>query len=146
MNTKEFKNIMSELNVAYGDKRFPLTSNVYQVWFKYLQDCDADKVGIAIEECVRNNPYPPSIADVLDSYREQCIAADAELKYAKTIYNLMVGMYPGGGRSEESEQLFGKITGWNTGKCYKVLDYVRDYIEQSERSGKTEIVDSKSAP
>ena len=140
MNTKEFKNIMSELNVAYGDKRFPLTSNVYQVWFKYLKDCDADKVGVAIEDCVKSNPYPPSIADILDSYREQCIAEGAELKQAKSIYDFMVGFYPGGKRTEESERLFGEITGWNTSACYKVFDYIKDYVEQSERSGKTDIV------
>ena len=139
MNTTEFKKILTELNVAYGDKRFPLTDDVKNIWFKYLKDCNADIAIAAVEEYIAHNSYTPSIADILALYGEMSLAKSAELKQAKSIYEFTASLYPGGGRSEATEKLFGEITGWDIGECYKVFDYVKGFVESNEKSGNTEI-------
>ena len=42
MDKKDFLGIMQELNVVYGDRKFPLTEQTLNVWNKYLGKCEKE--------------------------------------------------------------------------------------------------------
>lgn len=70
MKQNEVKEILNEINVVYGDKRFPLTAQVGNVWMKYIGECNYKWTCEAVRMFVEESEYAPTIADILKNYKQ----------------------------------------------------------------------------
>ena len=55
MKRSEFLDIMLELNMVYGERKFPLNEKILTVWHKYLGDLDKRVLHKAIENLVKRS-------------------------------------------------------------------------------------------
>lgn len=69
MTKPGFKIIMIGIKDAYGGKFQELTSSVLDTWFICLSDLDEDRLKAAAARYIKNNQYPPTIADLREVYR-----------------------------------------------------------------------------
>lgn len=69
MNKCEFSEFMKEINIAYGDKKFPLSKETMDVWFKYLKSCNYSIILNVLEKYVKENNFPPTISELYQPYK-----------------------------------------------------------------------------
>lgn len=64
MKRSEFLEIMRELNMVYGERKFPLNEEILTVWHRYLGDLDKRVLHKARESLVKrrhtHRRYPKS--------------------------------------------------------------------------------------
>ena len=71
MDKEEFKEIMGEINAAYGDFKFPISPKVMSVWNTYIGVCDYKTVKDEVRKYIETHVSPPTIADILFKIREE---------------------------------------------------------------------------
>ena len=70
MNKKEFTEIATLFKNAYKQKNFMAVEDEWNVWYECLKEMEfflLKEVGL---DWVRNNKYPPTIAELRDSYHK----------------------------------------------------------------------------
>jgi len=88
MDKEEFKEIMGELNAAYGDFKFPVSPKVMSVWNAYIGSCDYKTVKDEVREYVETHTTPPTIADILRKIKEDEQRRTEEINNS---YQIMIG-------------------------------------------------------
>ena len=79
MKRVEFLEIMRELNMVYGERKFPLNQEILTVWHKYLGDLDERVLHKAVENLVKRSAYSPAISEILKEHRRIKSQATKEL-------------------------------------------------------------------
>lgn len=82
MNRADFLMLMKEINVSYGEKKFPLSKDIMDIWFKYFKECTYELLLEIIEKYIKENSFPPTISDLWQQYKilikEKTIADEEE--------------------------------------------------------------------
>jgi len=63
---------MLKINYQYAYRNFTEedVKNTILTWKEFLKDCNPFQVFRAIKNIIKNNPYPPTIADILQEYEK----------------------------------------------------------------------------
>lgn len=69
MSKAEFMGIMETLKSAYGSKFQDPTKEVVSTWYNCLSDFDGSRLIEAANRYIKDNQYPPTIADLRETYR-----------------------------------------------------------------------------
>ena len=131
MDKQDFLKIMRELNVVYGERKFPLTAQTLDIWNKYLGKCDKEVLEKAVEKFVRTSAFPPTIADIF-----QEISAVNEDKLARSrefdaIFSQIISIYPSG-LLDNVYEAYVKNTGGDIGKAREMLKRVQNRVKAYE--------------
>ena len=128
MKRGEFLEIMRELNMVYGERKFPLNQEILTVWHKYLGDLDERVLHKAVESLVKRSAYSPAISEILKEYRRIEGQATTELAEFDRVFREIVAKYPGARSQAEDKALFEEITGRSIAKADGVLRAVENAI------------------
>lgn len=140
MDKKDFLEIMQELNVVYGEKRFPLTKQVLDVWNKYLGVYSKNAIKKAVECHVRHNPFPPTVADILisaNAFKREEAEKAAEIE---NIFRNISAIYPGVYPVGEADRLaFIASVGGDVEKASKAFCKIDEKVTEMEMSNEKDI-------
>lgn len=62
MTMEQAEKILNTINAAYS--RFEVTDERLVLWFKMLKDMDYGKVNARLEQHIKINKFPPSVAEI----------------------------------------------------------------------------------
>lgn len=66
MNKKDVVEIVKEISTYYGNKfKMDDPKAIIDVWFKILKDYEIDEIMVNLGNYVKNNPFAPSVADLI---------------------------------------------------------------------------------
>lgn len=139
MNKSEFAKIMKEINIAYGDKKFPLSKEVLDVWYKYLGDCCYSEVLSSIEHHVRTSVFPPAVSEILEYIDDIKKRALIISKEEREVYLSIIASYPTATDSDELKEVYRKITSDDLQKAKYVLTKIKETVSNWEKTGKEDI-------
>lgn len=139
MNKAEFTGIMQEINIAYGDKKFPLTKEVLDVWYKYLGGCSYSDVLSSVEHHVRTSVFPPAVSEILKYVEEVKEGVSRKSADERELYLSIVASYPSAIDSVDVRKVYKKIVSDDLQKAVSVLNKVKDTVTNWEKTGKEDI-------
>lgn len=102
MDKKQLAQMMDSIAKVYP--KFLLTNAVMSAWYDYVGDLDYDQAREAVRRYVRENEFPPTVAGIMHHYRE--IDRERSELYTRLCedYNIITGLYPGGGSAEAARE------------------------------------------
>lgn len=93
MTREEFATIVTKINQVYLDKK-PITKEGFDIWYDLLSDLEAATLDAASSNYIRENRYPPTIADLRSEYQKiKDYLADVKSQL-RAIYDRTRGIYP----------------------------------------------------
>lgn len=135
MTKNEFKPIMQKLKIAYGEKRFPLSDEIMDVWYEFLGGFKSEEVLAAIKKHILEESYPPTIADIAQKVKEmQKIEIVKHITF-ENIYSAVVAAYPMGRDEKVIRDMFQSITGGDIKKASELLKRTQDTVHLWEIRG-----------
>lgn len=139
MKKDEFVSIMQELNAAYGERKFPLTKTVLDVWFKHLEQLNYSIVLKAVDEHIKTHSFPPAIAEILffmeiskSEYRKDMSEIDRE-------YRSIIGYYPMAMDNEKLRNVYAGIVKSDVSRAIRLSEKVRQFVSSMEENGAKKI-------
>lgn len=69
MSEQKFIEIMQDLKAGYGGKFPELDKKVLNVWYRGLSDLDDKRAEEAVIKYIKDNKFPPTIAELREYYR-----------------------------------------------------------------------------
>ena len=139
MTKSEFKPIMQKLKIAYGEKRFPLSDEVMDVWYEFLGGFNSGEVLKAIKKHILEESYPPAIADIAQKVKEIHRVDIVGHLALENLYMSVVAAYPMARDRESCRKLFQSITGGDIKKASQVLTAAQNMVHVWEVSGRNDI-------
>ena len=136
MKRSEFLDIMLELNMVYGERKFPLNEKILTVWHKDLGDLDKRVLHKAIENLVKRSAYSPAISEILKEYRRIESQTTKDLVEFDKVFGEIVAKYPGAEWHPEDKALFEDITGRSIAKADGILRAVENAVLTHELAQK----------
>lgn len=139
MDKTEFTKIMREINIAYGDKKFPLSKEVLDVWYKYLGDCGYGDVLSSVEHHVRTSVFPPAVSEILKYVEEIKEEASINSANVRKLYLSIIASYPSAIDSVDVRKVYKKIVSDDLQKANYVLTKINETVSNWEKTGKEDI-------
>lgn len=139
MDKTEFTKIMREINIAYGDKKFSLSKEVLDVWYKYLGDCGYIDVLSSVEHHVRTSVFPPAVSEILKYVEEIKEGASRNSANERELYLSIIASYPSAIDSADARKEYKKIVSDDLQKAVFLLNKVKDTVTDWEKEGKEDI-------
>ena len=94
MNRDEAKNLILQITRFYGKERFEMDKPKYEVWCECLADLRADVAEKAFKEYVKDNKFPPTIADLREKYSQLWNEYTSMIRHISESFELASGCYP----------------------------------------------------
>lgn len=139
MNKAEFTGIMQEINIAYGEKKFPLTKEVLDVWYKYLGGCSYRDVLSSVEHHVRTSMFPPVVSEILKYVDEIKEEVSKKSTNDREVYFSIIASYPSAIDSIDLREIYREIVANDLQKAVSVLNKVKETVTSWERTDKENI-------
>lgn len=133
MDKKDFLEIMQELNVVYGDRKFPLTEQTLNVWNKYLGKCEKEVFEKAVEKFVRTSAFPPTIADIFQEISKISEDKMERRREFDAVYLRILNAYPAS-YLDDAYEVYVKNTGGDIEKAREMLKRVQNRVRGYELS------------
>lgn len=132
MDKKDFLEIMQELNVVYGDRKFPLTEQTLNVWNKYLGKCEKEVFEKAVEKFVRTSAFPPTIADIFQEISKISEDKMERRREFDAVYLRILNAYPAS-YLDDAYEVYVKNTGGDIEKAREMLKRVQNRVKAFEK-------------
>lgn len=132
MDKKDFLEIMQELNVVYGDRKFPLTEQTLNVWNKYLGKCEKEVFEKAVEKFVRTSAFPPTIADIFQEISKISEDKIERRREFDAVYLRILNAYPAS-YLDDAYEVYVKNTGGDIEKAREMLKRVQNRVKAFEK-------------
>lgn len=132
MDKKDFLGIMQELNVVYGDRKFPLTEQTLNVWNKYLGKCEKEVFEKAVEKLVRTSAFPPTIADIFQEISKISEDKMERRREFDAVYLRILNAYPAS-YLDDAYEVYVKNTGGDIEKAREMLKRVQNRVKAFEQ-------------
>ena len=132
MDKKDFLGIMQELNVVYGDRKFPLTEQTLNVWNKYLGKCEKEVFEKAVEKFVRTSAFPPMIADIFQEISKISEDKMERRREFDAVYLRILNAYPAS-YLDDAYEVYVKNTGGDIEKAREMLKRVQNRVKAFEK-------------
>lgn len=133
MDKQQFLRIMQELNIVYGERKFPLTKEAVSVWNDYLGKYDETGIHAAVRRHVENSPFPPTISEILDEYRSIREAREEDERGIDRIFDRLVAIFPCAEGSEAEKSVYAGLTRGSVAKAESVLEQAKEYVKYCEQ-------------
>lgn len=94
MTREESKKLIYKISHFYGKERFEIDQTRFDFWCECLSDLRADVAEKALMEYVKNNKFPPTVADLREKYLELWEEYTAMIRHIGESFELASGCYP----------------------------------------------------
>ena len=145
---KFMKEQMGRLEANYGIDKFKITKQMFELWCEMFADLDKEGVKASIDEYIRNNEFPPTVASIMKIYKAKETQRKEAQDYIENMYNWVARWYeeqPG----EETYELFARhIRGRPLNEvkaatdilCEKLVNYYNDNSDNPDRKTLKEVL------
>lgn len=103
-----------------------------KVWYECLKDEPFDMGMSAVIEYIRQNSYPPTVADVYKPYKEYKENQKALRSEYNDIYYSAISHYPCYQDTQEERTEFDRITGKSVSNARKLARQIEEYVRDKE--------------
>ena len=86
MDRKFLSEQMKRLEANYGTERFKITKQMFDIWYEMFSNCAEEGIRSSVNEYIRENEYPPTIAGIMKIYREK-------ERFRKEVIDYVLGNY-----------------------------------------------------
>ena len=135
MNKKEVAQICTKIRKATNTWRNESEDEFFEtvgVWYECLKDEPYEMAVEALNEYLRSNTYPPTVADIYRPYKEwQAKQAELRKEY-NDIYYTAISYYPCYMDSPDERKEFDRLTGNNIGKARRLSSMIASYVREKE--------------
>lgn len=94
MTKDEFKPIAQKLRKIYTRDNFLADKETFDLWYEYLSDLETRAVDRVVDDYIKANSYPPTIADIRNEYQVLLDGYNALLKDVKNEFEIAMSYYP----------------------------------------------------
>lgn len=94
MNRADAKKLITQITHFYGKDRFEIDQAKFDVWCECLADLRYDVAEKAFKEYVKDNKFPPTIADLREKYSQLWEEYTAMIRHIGESFELASGCYP----------------------------------------------------
>ena len=133
MTKSEFKPIMQKLKIAYGEKRFPLSDEIMDVWYEYLGEFKSEDVSAAIKVHILEECYPPTIFDLVSKVRKKIEGREKEEAEIKNLLFRTMETYPYYGNAGKVKEKFYELSAGSITKAKGIYDAVLMILYNAEK-------------
>lgn len=93
MNRDFLKKQMMRLEANYGAERFKITKEMFEIWYELLSDFVEEGVKASVNDYIRENEYPPTVASIIKIYKEKERIREENKKYVLGKYKYVSGWF-----------------------------------------------------
>lgn len=87
MDKKFLRDQMIKLETNYGKDRFKITKEMFELWYEMFKDFSEEGIKSSVNQYIRENEYPPTIAGIMKIYREKDKRREDVRNYVKGNYS-----------------------------------------------------------
>lgn len=132
MDKVEFTKIMKEINIVYGEKKFPLSNDVLNIWYKYLCDCRYEDVAGFVEHHVRTSVFPPAVSEIFNYIAEMKEKETIKSAKEREVYLSIIASYPSAVDSAEVRDIYEELISCDFQKAVDLLNVVKKSVKKWE--------------
>lgn len=145
MTQKEFMVIAAAIKTYYPKDNILPTKESVSLWYDCMNDLDFSKTQESIRRYVKNNNYPPTIADIRKHY-EEIMEEEKNIRIElRRIYDMTVALYPCANCEPDVESVYKSIIGqyeenMRLDIARKILHKSASYVKERELSTEGTII------
>lgn len=94
MTKDEFKPIANKLRKMYTQSNFIPDKETFDIWFEMLGEYETAGVERAVTNYIKENKYPPTVADIRQEYKRMYEAYQSLIKEVKKEFGVACQFYP----------------------------------------------------
>lgn len=106
---------MVKLENNYGRERFKITQSMFEIWADVFKDFDEDGFEASIDEYIRTNEFPPTVASIAKIYKSKLEYRKDLMSYLKSKYVWITKWFG----EEPSQEVFSQF-------CKYILKFPKD--------------------
>lgn len=106
---------MLKLENNYGRERFKVTQSMFEIWADVFKDFDEDGFKASVDEYIRTNEFPPTVASVAKIYKAKLEYREDLMSYLKSKYVWITKWFG----EEPSQEVFSQF-------CKYILRFPKD--------------------
>jgi len=136
MNKKEVATICTMIRKATNAWRNESDDEFYEtigVWYECLKDEPFEFAKKALNEYLRSNQYPPTVADIYRPYKEYLEQQEVLKREYNNIYYAAIANYPAYKDSREERIEFDRITKNSVGKATRLANKIFSFVREQEK-------------
>lgn len=138
MTKDEFKEMVRTIRKSYPDKDFLTDHETFDVWFEHFKKLRNDYVAIAVKKYVSTERFLPSIADIVNRYKDVETHNKKLLQELREIFQIARQYYPSPLWRETDEVVFmAKIKSKTFSECREKAEKILRATKQSEETERT---------
>ena len=137
MTLKEFIPIVEKLKMFYRQDNFIPDKRTSDSWYEMLKDLEAPATMKAVENYIKSNRFPPTVADIRSEYARMYEAYQSFIREVKKEYGIACQYYPHMDLETENETFnvfMGKLKKHPQGEwitrtkkyCTDTINYIKD--------------------
>lgn len=94
MISREFlKDQFRRLEANYGKDRFKITQYTFNLWMEMFSNCVEEGIKASVDDYIRENEYPPTVASIMNIYKEKERIREENKKYVLGKYKYVSGWF-----------------------------------------------------
>ena len=70
ISRKFLKEQLHRLQTNYGNEKFDVTQDMFNLWYEMFENCEEDGLRLAVSNCIKENEFAPNIAGLMKYYRD----------------------------------------------------------------------------
>jgi hypothetical protein len=86
MDKKFLKEQMVRLEANFTTERFKITKPMFDLWYEMFHDLEEEGVRVSINEYIKTNDYPPTVASIMKIYNARAQEREELRRYIKGKY------------------------------------------------------------
>lgn len=93
------------LETNYGKERFVMNPDIFGLWYEMFQDCEEEGLKLAVDRCLKESEFPPTIATLMKLYKELADEREELKRLIEHEYSLMKSVWD----EKDSGETFNEI-------------------------------------
>lgn len=91
---------MTRFEKNYGKDKFIVEQDMFDLWYEMFADCEEEGLRLAVNRCLKESEFPPTIATVMKFYKELADEREETTKLLEHEYGMMRSIW---GEREDEE-------------------------------------------
>lgn len=136
MNKKEVAKICTMIRKATNAWRNESDDEFFEtvgIWYECLKAEPYEMAQQALNDYLRSNQYPPTVADIYKPYKEYLEQQEVLRREYNNIYYAAIANYPGYKDSREERIEFDRITSKSVSKATRLSNMIVLFVRQQEK-------------
>ena len=100
MDAKFLREQMKKIETNYGSEKFKISKEIFELWLEMFADCEKEGFRLAVDRCIKESEFAPTIATVMKFYKELADEREEMRRLIEHEYGLMKSVW---GEKDDAE-------------------------------------------